>query len=251
MMNNLVLEISSPNSDRLNNNSLFKELLFEFCGMYLFITLSLGNVAIFSLYPNSNFTWAGISISWGLNLLFSIYLSKLYSLAHLNPVITFSTFLLTNLISFKKMILYTLIQLCAAFLAASTIYGIYYNKFGNDDQYANILTTSPNDDISFYCAWFNEFFGTFLLIGGIFTFSNSIKNNNYLPVFISIWFTTLIFALGFQTSFAWNPARDLGPRIFSSMVGYSSFNDFYFWIPLTANYIGGILGAYVAVYLIK
>ena len=280
MSNDLSIQILTPNANHaspdathgssnqsfdLSNNQIYespvstcpvelvKESLFEFFGMYVFITLSLGNVAIYSLYPEANFNWTGLSLAWGLNLMFGIYLAGFKSPAHLNPAVSLCMFLFKKSINFKQLLCYTFSQFLGAFCAASTIYGIYFNKLGYQDTYSNIFTTSSNDAITNYSAWFTEFLGTALLVGGIFLLIDNNNTNKHLPIYIGLWLTTLIFSIGFQTAFAWNPARDLGPRLFALCAGYSSFSytDYYFWIPLTADYIGAIFGVTVYEYLIK
>lgn len=260
----LPIEISTPNNNyntiQTPNYSsltcpviLVKECLFEFFGMYVFITLSLGNIAIYSLYPEANLNWTGVSIAWGLNLMFGIFISSFKSPSHLNPAVSLCMYLFKHSISFKQLIYYTISQFLGAFMAAATIYGIYYNKLGDEDFYSNVFTTSANMTITNYSAWFTEFLGTALLVGGIFVLIDHKFTQNYLPIFIGVWLSTLIFALGYQTAFAWNPARDLGPRLFAKFAGYNSFSytDFYFWIPLTADYIGAIVGVSIYEFLIK
>lgn len=263
MSDHLSIEINTP---PVNNNyntmpqslltcpvSLVKECLFEFFGMYVFITLSIGNVAIYSLYPEANLNWTGMSIAWGLNLMFGIYISSFQSPSHLNPAVSLCMYLFKQSITFKQLIYYSISQIIGAFMAAATIYGIYYNKLGNEDIYSNVFTTSANTAITDYSAWFTEFLGTALLVGGIFAFADHKSTKNYLPIYIGLWLSTLIFAFGYQTAFAWNPARDLGPRIFAKCAGYASFSytDYYFWIPLTADYIGAIVGVSIYEFLIK
>ncbi len=252
--NNDYNTIQTPNSSPLTCPvSLVKECLFEFFGMYIFISLSLGNVAIYSLYPDAGLNWTGMSLAWGLNLMFGIYISSFKSPSHLNPAVSLCMYLFKRSIGFKQLVYYTISQFIGAFLAAATIYGIYFNKLGNEDVFSNVFTTSANSAITDYSAWFTEFLGTALLVGGIFALCDHKSTQNHLPIYIGLWLSTLIFALGYQTAFAWNPARDLGPRVFMACAGYASFSytDYYFWIPLTANYIGSIVGVSIYEFLIK
>lgn len=264
MADNLSIEISTPNSNTNYNTidtssasnlsvPLATECLFEFLGMYVFITLSLSNVAIYALYPEANLNWTGMSIAWGLNLMFGIYIASFKSPAHLNPAVSLCMFLFKKNITYKQLLYFTLSQLIGAFVAASTVYGVYYNKLGNEDNYGTVFFTSANMSITHYSAWFTEFLGTALLVSGIFILIDNNVTKQHLPIYISLWLSTLIFALGFQTAFAWNPARDFGPRLLALCAGYSSFSydDYYFWIPLVADYCGAIFGVAFYEYLIK
>ncbi len=266
-MSDVIVDVHTPtnntplsnfnNSNQINYfncpNKLVTESIFEFFGMFIFISLSLGNVAIFSLYPSSQFNWTGMSIAWGLNLMFGIYIAGFKSPAHLNPVFTLCSYILDNNISFKQFIAYTFSQILGAFAGSAIVYGIYFNNLGDNDSYSGIFVTYKNPSISDTSAFFTEFLGTALLIGGIYMLIDNMKTNTHLPIYIGIWLTTLIFAFGFQTAFAWNPARDLGPRILTSIAGYNSFSymDYYWWIPLVADYSGGFMGAIFYKYLIK
>lgn len=235
------------------NTKLFRESLFECIGMYTFIVLSLGNVAIYSLYPEAAVTWIGVSISWGFNLMFGILVANLQSPAHLNPAVSLSMFLLEKAITLKQLICLTLSQLLGAFLGALTVYCMYYNKLGDDDSFSGVFTTYKNPALTTVSAFFNEFFGTALLVGGIFMMIDNKFTNNHLPIFIGAWLTTLVISFGYQTAFAWNPARDMGPRILTAIVGYSSFSyiDYYWWVPLVASYSGGLTGALFYKFAIK
>ncbi len=233
--------------------NIVKESLFEFFGMYIFILLSLGDVATYSLYPESGLNWTGMSLAWGFNLMFGIYIAGMKSPAHLNPAVSLCIYLFEKDISLNQLICFSFSQLFGAFLAATTVYGIYFNKLGDEDVFGTVFHTSANNSITDTTAWFTEFLGTALLVGGIFVLIDNPKTKLHLPVYIGLWLSALIFAFGFQTAFAWNPARDLGPRILASMAGYSSFSydDSYFWIPLVADYIGAIFGVCIYKYLIK
>jgi len=71
------------------------------------------------------------------------------------------------------------------------------------------------------CFW-DEFIGTALLLIGLLSLLD--KRNGLSPGLVAIGFFFIFVGIaacfGMQTGFAVNPARDLGPRIFTSMVGY-------------------------------
>jgi len=234
-------------------NKIVKESLFEFFGMYTFIVLSLGNVAIYALYPTAQLNWTGMSIAWGLNLMFGIYMASFKAPAHLNPAVSLCMYLFEKNITFTQLVSYTIAQVLGALVAAGTVYGIYFNNLGEADSYSGVFTTYKNPSITNVSAFFTEFLGTALLVGGIFMLIDNTKTKNQLPVYIGAWLSTLVFSFGFQTAFAWNPARDLGPRILVAIVGYNSFSymDYYWWIPLVATYTGAIFGTLVYKFLIK
>jgi MIP family channel proteins len=253
------IDVSTPN-DYQDNNEYYtdkgkipawvREACGEFFGMYIFILLSLGNVAIYALYPESKLSWDGLAISWGLNLTFGIYFASLFSKAHLNPAVTLCCYLFKKNVTLYQMVYYMVSQFLAAFLAAATIYGLYFNNIKHENDYSGIFTTYKNKSITDTTAFFTEFIGTALLVGGIFTIIHLSEKEKIsgksVPVFVGAWLTTLTYSLGFQTAFAWNPARDFGPRLFTLMAGFSSFSYLnYWWIPIVADFTGAMFGTLV------
>lgn len=73
--------------------------------------------------------------------------------------------------------------------------------------------------------FFDEFLGTAILLICVLAFTD--RSNGPPPaglVPLTLFFLVLGIgaALGFQTGYAINPARDLGPRLLTAMVGYGS-----------------------------
>ena len=54
---------------------------------------------------------------------------------------------------------------------------------------------------------------------------------------------------GLNAGYAINPARDLGPRLFTALAGWGgqvfTANHYYFWVPIVGPLIGGPLGALI------
>lgn len=67
----------------------------------------------------------------------------------------------------------------------------------------------------------------------------------------TVGFTVLVIGLsmGFNSGYAVNPARDLGPRLFTSLAGWGTevftAGNYWFWIPIFAPLLGSILGILV------
>jgi len=55
--------------------------------------------------------------------------------------------------------------------------------------------------------------------------------------------------MGFNCGYAINPARDLGPRLFTLLAGWGGevfrAGNYWFWVPIIGPLIGGVLGARV------
>jgi MIP family channel proteins len=232
-----------------------KEYISEFFGTYLFLLLSLGNIAEL-LLTNSSMGWTGVALSWSFNLMFGLYIASFNSKAHLNPCVSLCMYIdNSNTFNLIQLIMYTLMQLLGAFLAAGTVYGIYYdhiNLIGKNAFTAGIFSPYPDTTLTRSNAFANECLGTAILIFGIFSIIQHPVMNKNVPIFIGLLLGAI--ALSFSsTGFPLNPARYLGPMIFTSMVGFDSFSyfNFYFWIPLVAEYIGAILGYFLFYIFVK
>jgi aquaglyceroporin related protein len=94
---------------------------------------------------------------------------------------------------------------------------------------------------------------TAVLIACIFCLGD--KDNNPAPTgmngMILLWLIVGIgAALGTQTAYCLNPARDLGPRIAAAMYGYPSSiwtyrHCYWIWTPIIACAVGGVFGGFV------
>ena len=230
------------------SNAKNKYLLFasEFVGMTTFILMSLSNVAIFSLMP-SNMSWEGVAISWGFNLLFGIKMAS-YGNAYLNPCIAFCDYALANSISTCEFFIYLTAELTGAFTGAAITYSLHRNLYlglessDNNTAVCGHFATYNSAGINKLQAFFVEFIGTALFSLSIFKILKS--KTPYAAYAISMSLTAITMALGFQTAFSYNWARDFGPRLFISIVEKDCFslNGNYWYIPLLANFAGAAVG---------
>jgi len=117
---------------------------------------------------------------------------------------------------------------------------------------AGLFGTYPLDYVTSAAAFFTEFLATALLVLTVLTVTD--KHNNppppgVVPFVIFIMMLGLATVFGAQTSFAMNPARDLGPRMMSAIFyGRQVFtfrNEYWLWGPICADFSGAIIGAAV------
>jgi glycerol uptake facilitator len=81
---------------------------------------------------------------------------------------------------------------------------------------------------------------------------------NMGPLIIGFLVVAIGMAWGANAGYAINPARDFGPRLAEWMTGYGTAwrsiqgdHPFYFWIPIVAPIIGGLIGGAVWKYLME
>lgn len=138
-----------------------------------------------------------------------------------------------------RFVIYLIGQFIGAFMGAFLVWIVYYDAIKNKglDKYtAEIFTTFPSPITGIFSSLFDQIIATSLLITVVLAVSD--KNNNELSdggivIIIGLTVTAIGAAFGFNCGFPINPARDLSPRIFTSIAGWKSLaftaNNFYFW----------------------
>src|SRR5205085_7637865 len=110
-----------------------------------------------------------------------------------------------------------------------------------------VFFTFPNPVVTYFTAFWDEFFGTALFMGLILAIvdaRNQPVQANLNPLIIGFLVVAIGASFGLNTGYAINPARDFGPRLWVFLVSGSSYafpgnpagsNAYpYFWIPIVA-----------------
>ncbi|XP_036590870.1 aquaporin-9 isoform X2 [Trichosurus vulpecula] len=75
------------------------------------------------------------------------------------------------------------------------------------------------------------------------------------PIVIGLLILVLSSSLGLNSGCAMNPARDLGPRIFTALAGWGlevfTAGSHFWWIPVVGPFLGGALGGFIYIYGIE
>lgn len=242
----------------------------ETLGTFLLVFFGCGSVAT-AVALNAPVGLFQVAIVWGFGLSIAIFLTGGLSGAHLNPAITISL-VVFRAFPIGKAIGYILSQLAGAFLAASMVFLVYggaIEAFEADNAIARgeagseasamifgefypnpggkALPQSDQRTITGAQGFLSELLGTTLLALVVFTLTD--KRSNILPAWvipfaIGITLTVLISLFAPVSMGGFNPARDLAPRIFSTLAGWGSIPfsvNGYGW--LTVYVIAPILGA--------
>lgn len=146
------------------------------------------------------------------------------------------------------------------FFGAALVFLNYYDgiKYFSNGQYlisgsqatAGIFATYPKGFITVYEGVFDQILGTMIFLIGIFMVTDEYNFRFKAPdicFFVSLMLFVIGISLGFNSGYAINPARDLGPRVFTSFIyGWEVFSEsnYWFWIPTFMPFIGAILGGY-------
>jgi glycerol uptake facilitator protein len=229
----------------------------EFVGTFLLVFFGCGSVCA-AVTTGAQVGVFQVAIVWGLGIATAIYLTASLSGAHLNPAVTISLAVWGD---FPKGRVpgYVATQMAGAFVSAAMLYVIFGGAITEFEIRNNIVRGEvgseasamvfgeyyPNplgkpfketnlDRMRPWRAFTAEVVGTAILLLVIFCTTDANNKNNpqiLTAATIGLTITLLISLLGPLTMACFNPARDFGPRLFSSLAGWGS-------IPFTANGIG-------------
>jgi glycerol uptake facilitator protein len=241
---------------RLKAHGLLGEMAAEFAGTMILILFGVGVVAQVvagGLGDHDSIAWA-----WGIGVTMGVYVAARISGAHLNPAVTIA------LAAFKgfpwfKVLPYSLAQTAGAFVAAILVrfnYGEVLEKVdpGLTIKTQFVFSTLPGNGslpVGTWGAFRDQVIGTailLLLILAVSDMRNSAPLANLAPFIVGLIVVGIGMAWGTNAGYAINPARDFGPRLASFLTGYETawrdqYGQLYFWVPIVAPVIGGLIGA--------
>jgi glycerol uptake facilitator protein len=244
-------------------------LLGEFLGTALLVLLGDGVVAAVVLLSKTADQMM-ITTGWGLAVALAVYVSGRLSGGHINPAVTLA---LTARGAFPRarLIPYWAAQLAGAFAGAVAVYVDYADAFSGFEQNEHIIrggmaagkllgtaaggaavfATYPAFD-TLWRNFFSEFLATAVLLVGVRALTdrrNAAPGGYVEPLALGALVWAIGLSLGGLTGYAINPARDLGPRLASALLGWGravfQSHGAYFWVPIVAPLAGGLAGVYL------
>ena len=229
----------------------------EFIGTFILVFFGCGSVCA-AVTTGAQVGVFQVAIVWGLGIATAIYLTASLSGAHLNPAVTIS---LAAWGGFPKRRVagYITTQMVGAFVAAAVLQVIFGGAISEFEAKNGIVRGQPGSEasamiygeyypnplgkplhetdsgrMSQWRAFFAEVIGTAILLLVIFGATderNQSRPQILTAATIGLTVTMLISLLGPLTMACFNPARDLGPRLFSSLAGWGA-------VPFAANGMG-------------
>ncbi len=236
-----------------------REAAAEFLGTFILIAFGVGVVAQTVLSRGANGSFLAINLGWGLAVMLGVYTAGGVSGAHLNPAVTLAL-AVTRGFSWAKVGPYVMAQVAGAFVASAVVYATYYEAFAAFDGgarqvagaqgTAGIFATYPQAFLSIMGGFVDQVVGTALLAAGVLAVTDQ-RNNAapgwMTPVLVGGIVVAIGVAFGFNAGYAINPARDLGPRLFTAVAGWGgevfTAGGGWWWVPIVAPCVGAILGA--------
>jgi MIP family channel proteins len=244
-----------------------RELSAEFLGTFVLMIFGLGVNAQVTLAKATDTPFFSsflvINLGWGLAVTMGVYVSGGVSGAHLNPAVTLAMATRRGF-AWNKVAPFIAVQVLAALAASAAVYLTYHEAldFYEAELYpgavrpvesSGIWATYPKPFLSSLGGLIDQIVGTGLLVLCIFALTddrNTAPRSNFGPVVIGSIVLLVGMTFGYNCGYAINPARDFGPRLFTSLAGWgtapfqATSNDGipFWWIPIVGPCIGGVLG---------
>jgi len=238
---------------------LLAEVAAEFFGTMIILLFGAGVVASVVLFSTGspgevvNGGVTNINLAWGLAVMLGVFVSAKISGAHLNPAVTLALAVFRGF-PWSKLLPYVLAQLAGAFAGAALVFLNYREAFQKFDpgleKTAGIFATFPAFPAAPMAGLFDQILGTALLLFLILAINderNAPPPAYLAPVLVGLIVVAIGMSFGALHGYAINPARDLGPRLFTVVAGFrnNGLTDGtgIFWIPIVGPLLGGLLGA--------
>ena len=245
----------------MNRQNLKRELLAEFLGTFVLIAFGAGVVAQVVLSDEKNGSYISINLAWGMAVTLGIYVAGGVTGAHLNPAVTVALAARRGF-PWKHVVPYSIAQTLGAFVASLVVFITYRQAFDAFDGGTRIVTgakatagifaTYPQPFLSTIGGLTDQIVGTALLmlvIVAIGDARNLSPTGNVAPILVGMLVMVIGMSFGFNAGYAINPARDLGPRLFTAVAGWGTevfrAGNYWFWVPIVGPFLGGILGVWL------
>jgi glycerol uptake facilitator protein len=262
-----------------------KKCLAELAGTYLLILLGCGAVHASVLTGAQSGLWQ-VAIVWGIAIMLAIYTVGPVSGAHINPAITLAL-AAWGRFGWRSVVPYILAQFVGAFLAAATLFAMFHPYLTAREQERQVVRGRPGSEVTAMCygeyfpspgplsnasgpysvdaherlnamvseptAFLAELLGTLVLAAVVFAVTDD-RNPKaaagaLAPVVIGLTVSALISVIAPLTQACFNPARDLGPRLFAFFAGWGSValpgprGAGFLTVYIVAPVVGALVGA--------
>lgn len=261
---------------------LWDELLAEFFATFILSLIGLGAIAV--SVTLGGYDLFAVSIIWFVAVSLAIYAAAAVSGAHLNPAVTIAFATFTDF-SWRKVVPYIVAQMLGWFGGAAAAFVMFAGVISNFEAANGIVrgepgsqltamifaTYAPNpamvgfDQAAFaqvsFVTWFvAEAIITAALVFCVFFIIEERNDGRPLantgPAMIGLLVAVLVAFEAPITMAALNPARDLGPRIFTLLAGWGEIafpgpRGVDFLIPTVSTIVGGLIGGAIYTYVYK
>ncbi|XP_005809176.1 aquaporin-10-like [Xiphophorus maculatus] len=244
---------------RMLRSPLVRECMAEFLGTFVLLLFGCSAAAQVKSSRETKGQYLSINMSFSVGVMSAMYLTKGISGAHLNPAVTLS-FCILRKVKWGRLVPYCLSQVLGAYVASALVYVVYYDaimEFGEGvltvhgpNETASIFATYPSQYLTLGRSFLDQVVGTGMLMLCILSLEekrNTPAPSDLIPPIVATIVLGISMSMSANCGAAINPARDLGPRLFTLTAGWGTevftCYNYWFWVPLVAPLIGGPLGS--------
>ncbi|AMD21018.1 HEL263Wp [Eremothecium sinecaudum] len=177
---------------------------------------------------------------------------------HINPAVTLANYIFRGLPG-KKVPIYIAGQMLGGYVGGLLVFWYYgsviqttYPDWFENEAVVGMFSCVPLSYLSSGRQFISEVVIAAILIGSLFSMTDPYTSVSpeVFPFMLFILIFCLMAATTYQTGAALNPARDIGPRLAMWTVGFDTdvlwrSHNHFFWVVMTAPFIGGIIGGLV------
>ena len=264
----------------------------ELIGTFILIFFGCGAVHAAVLFGAQAGLWQ-VAVVWGIAIMLAIYAVGNISGAHINPAITLAMAMWGGFEK-RRILPYITAQLLGAFLAAASLYLLFSPKLAALEKSLGIVRGQPGSEITASCygeyfpnpgslasrpsyspvehqqmkatvphssAFLAEVIGTAILACMVFAMGDARNSaspmHNQQAIFVGLTVAILISVIAPLTQACFNPARDLGPRLFAAMAGWGTvalpLGTEWGWLTvyIVAPILGAAIGGAIYVHVLK
>ncbi|KAI0632398.1 aquaporin [Trametes polyzona] len=205
--------------------------------------------------------YLSLNFGWAVGTALGVWVSGGISGGHINPAVTIALATFRDF-PWRKVPAYIFAQVMGGLCGAGIIYANYIHAIDIVEGgrhirtvpgTAGLFSTYAMDYMTSVSCFFDEFLGTAVLLIVVMAIGDA-RNGpppaGLAPLVLFIMILGIGAALGMQTGYAINPARDLGPRLLTAMVGYGSDvftfrNHYWLWCPVIGPIAGALVGTFI------
>ena len=244
-----------------------REFFAEFLGTFVLMVFGLGVNAQVFLGDETFGNFFSVNLGWGVAVMLGVYTAGRITGGHLNPAVTIAMFVRGSL-GISKVAPYIAAQFLAAFVASAVVFGVYSEQLAAYEsslqipdgvahhvETSGIFATYPRKydngvQLSNTTGLIDQVLGTAMLLLCVCAISddrNLAPRSNLGPLVVGSVVLMVGMSFGSNCGYAINPARDLGPRMFTAVAGwggavFSTPNGFWWLAPVVGPIVGGIAG---------
>ena len=228
--------------------------LAEFAGTFIIVFVGLAAEAT-DVTTGGQLGLTAIAATWGLAVTTAVLLTG----GHLNPAVTISLAAWRGFPK-RRIASYIAAQMAGAFVGAALVYALFAGALARHEQLHAIVRGQPGSEATakvfgeFYTLPATVAFGaeaaaTAVLLIVIFATAR-LRSRYVVAAVIGLTIAVLIYLVGPLTMACFNPARDLGPRLFSALAGWGAWpfqanGTGWFTVYVLAPIVGGLAGGVV------